>query len=127
MKRLGLIETDKTVKELVPGWTKPKMMLVHIDRPDRLAWLQKVAPGVKLVGVYQSGTIAQREAEALPYARDADAFIYILPNVLCDPKVIKAAKNLKWLHSYGAGVDDCIAVSPEVGSGNFLLTNSQKI
>jgi phosphoglycerate dehydrogenase-like enzyme len=127
MKEAGIRESAKTVKELVPGWTKPKMMLVHIDRPDRIAWLQKAAPGVKLIGLYQKGTIAEREAEAMPYAADADAFIYVLPNVLCDAKVLAAAKKLKWLHSYGAGVDDCIGVSPLVASGKFLLTNSQKI
>jgi phosphoglycerate dehydrogenase-like enzyme len=127
VKRLGLPESDKTVKELVPGWTKPKKLLVHIDRPDRIAWLQKVAPGVKLIGVYQKGTIAEREAEAIPLAGDVDGFVYVVPNILCDAKVIAAAKKLKWLHSYGAGVDDCIGVSPDVGSGKFLLTNSQKV
>jgi phosphoglycerate dehydrogenase-like enzyme len=127
IREAGITESAKTVKELVPGWTKPKMLLVHIDRPDRIAWLQKAAPGVKLVGVYQKGSIAEREAEAMPYAADADGFVYVLPNVLCDAKVLEAAKKVKWLHSYGAGVDDCIGVSPLVASGKYLLTNSQKI
>ncbi len=127
VKRLGLPESKQTVQELVPGWAMPKMMLVFIDRPDRIAWLQKAAPGVELIGLYQKGTVAQREAEALPYAPDADAFINVFPNVLCNAKVIRAAKKLKWLHSYGAGVADCIAVSPEIASGEFLFTNSQKL
>ncbi|HNP34932.1 MAG TPA: NAD(P)-dependent oxidoreductase [Woeseiaceae bacterium] len=123
----GFTESKQTVKELVPGWNKPKMMLVHVDRPDRIAWLQKAVPDVKLVGVYQTGTIEERQAEALPYAAEADAFVSVLPNVLCDETVVRAATNLKWLHSFGAGVNDCIGVSPTVASGKFLLTNSQKI
>src|ERR1700678_3958215 len=47
IKSAGLVESSKTVKELVPGWTKPKLMLVNIDRPDRLTWLQEAVPGVK--------------------------------------------------------------------------------
>lgn len=127
IKEAGLTESKQTVKELVPDWIKPKMMLVHVDRPDRIAWLQKAVPGVELVGVYQKGTVEQRQAEALPYAPDADAFVNVLPNVLCDEKVVRAAKKLKWLHSFGAGVNDCIGVSPTVASGKYLLTNSQKI
>lgn len=123
----GLTESEQTVKQLVPGWTRPKMMLVHVDRPDRIDWLQKAVPDVELVGVYQRGTIEQRQAEALPYAADADAFVNVLPNVLCDETVVRAAGKLKWLHSFGAGVNDCIAVSPTVASGKYLLTNSQKI
>lgn len=127
VKKLGLNQSAKAVKDLVPGWTKPKMMLVHIDRPDRLAWLQKAVPGVKLIGVYQKGTRVQNEAEAMPYAADADAFIYALPNILCDENLIQAARKLKWIHYYGAGVDDCIAASPAVADGKFLFTNSQKL
>ncbi len=127
VERLGLPESKQTVRELVPGWTKPKKMLVFIDRPDRIAWLQKAAPDVELIGLYQKGTVAEREAEALPYAPDADSFINVFPNILCNANVVRAAKKLKWLHSYGAGVGDCIAVSPEIASGEFLFTNSQKL
>lgn len=127
VERLGLPESDQTVKELVPGWTRPNKMLVFIDRPDRIAWLQDAAPGVELVGLYQRGNVAEREAEALPHAPGADAFINVFPNVLCNANVIRAAGQLKWLHSYGAGVGDCIAVSPEIASGKFLFTNSQKL
>jgi phosphoglycerate dehydrogenase-like enzyme len=127
IREAGFTESKQTVKELVPGWTKPKMMLVHVDRADRIAWLQKAVPDVKLVGIYQKGTIAQRQAEALPYAPEADAFVNVLPNVLCDETVVRAATKLKWLHSFGAGVNDCIGVSPTVASGKYLLTNSQKI
>jgi phosphoglycerate dehydrogenase-like enzyme len=127
IREAGFTESEQTVKELVSGWTKPKMMLVRVDRPERIAWLQKAVPDVKLVGIYQAGTIAERQAEALPHAPEADAFVNVLPNALCDETVVRAATKLKWLHSFGAGVNDCIGVSPTVASGEFLLTNSQKI
>ena len=58
IKQEGLVESAKTAKEMTPGgWVKPKMMLVAIDRPERLAWLQSAVPDVKLVGVYQRGTL----------------------------------------------------------------------
>jgi hypothetical protein len=74
IREAGFTESEQTVKELVSGWTKPKMMLVRVDRPERIAWLQKAVPDVKLVGIYQAGTIAERQAEALPHAPEADAF-----------------------------------------------------
>src|SRR5471032_2487223 len=84
IKQEGLVESAKTAKEMTPGgWVKPKMMLVAIDRPERLAWLQSAVPGVKLVGVYQRGTLAEKEAEVAPYIADADALVHVAPNVLC--------------------------------------------
>jgi len=127
IKQTGITESDKTVKELIPGWKPPKSMVVAIDRPDRLAWLQEAVPGVKLVGVYQKGTRAQNVAEALPYAANADAFIHVSPNVLCIEDLIKADKQLKWIHSFGAGPDDCLSVSPELASGKLLYTDSAKL
>jgi phosphoglycerate dehydrogenase-like enzyme len=127
IKKYGLIESRQTAKEMVPDWTKPKMMLVAVDRPDRLAWLQKAVPDVKLVAVRQRGTPAQNEAEAMPYAAEADAFVGAQPPKLCIEGLIKAAKNLKWIQEPGAGVDDCRDASPEIAAGKFLFTDGTKL
>jgi phosphoglycerate dehydrogenase-like enzyme len=127
IKQYGLVESKQTAKEMVKDWTKPKMMLVAVDRPDRLAWLQEAVPDVKLVAVRQRGTLAQNEAEALPYAVDADAFVGAQPPRLCIEGLIKAAKNLKWIQEPGAGVDDCIDASPEIAAGKFLFTDGTKL
>src|SRR6516164_170354 len=47
--KLGLQESDKPVREMVKGWKPPKKILVRVDKPDRIAWLQSAAPNVKLV------------------------------------------------------------------------------
>jgi phosphoglycerate dehydrogenase-like enzyme len=127
IKKYGLIESPKTAKEMVPDWTKPKMILVAVDRPDRLAWLQKVVPDVKLVAVRQRGTIPQNAAEAMPFAADADAFVGAQPPKLCIESLIQAAKKLKWIQEPGAGVDDCRDASPEIAAGKFLFTDGTKL
>lgn len=127
IKQEKLIESAKTAREMTPGgWVKPKMMLVAIDRPERLAWLQSAVPGVKLVGVYQRGSLAEKEAEVAPYIADADALVHVAPNVLCTANNIKAAKKLKWIHDLEAGAEFCINL-PEVKAGKFLFSDGQKL
>ena len=132
IKQDGLPESPKTVREMIPGWTKPKLIVVHIDRPDRLAWLQKAVPDVKLVGVvggysYAAGTLERNNAEAMPYAAEADAFVDAGPNLLCTVALIHAAKKLKWIQYDGAGPDDCINIDPSVAAGKYILTTTAKI
>ncbi len=128
IKSAGLVESQKTAKEMTPGgWVKPKMMLVAIDRPDRIAWLQPAVPGVKLIGLTQRGTLAENEAEMAPYIGEADALIRAAPNALCTANAIKLAKKLKWIHHNAAGPESCVAVSDQVKGGKFLFTSSQKL
>ena len=127
IKKYGLIESRQTAKEMVPDWTRPKMMLVAVDRPDRLAWLQEAVPDVKLVAVRQRGTLAQNEAEAMPYAAEADAFVGAQPPRLCIEGLIKAATKLKWIQEPGAGIDDCRDASPEIAAGKFLFTDGTRL
>jgi len=127
IKQEGLVESGKSAREMTPGgWVKPKMMLVAIDRPERLAWLQSAVPDVKLVGVYQRGTLAEKEAEVAPYIADADALVHVAPDVLCTANNIKAARKLKWIHDLEAGAEFCINL-PEVKAGKFLFSDSQKL
>ena len=131
IKQDGLSESAKTAKEMVHGWTKPKLMIVHIDRPDRLAWLQKAIPDVKLVGVGgpEKGNLEQNIAEVMPYAAEADAFVEgaNTENLLCTTTLLHAAKKLKWIQWDGAGADGCIKVDPSVAAGKYILTSSAKI
>lgn len=125
----GLPESAKTAREMVPGWTKPKLMIVHIDRPDRLAWLQKAVPDVKLVGVVGGGNLQRNNAEAMPYVAEADAFVEgaNTTNMLCTAALLHAAKKLKWIQWDGAGADGCIDADPSVAAGRYILTSTAKI
>jgi phosphoglycerate dehydrogenase-like enzyme len=129
IKQDGLPESAKTAMEMVPGWTKPKLMIVHIDRPDRLAWLQKAVPDVKLVGVVGGGNLEQNNAEAMPYVAEADAFVEgaNTTNVLCNAALLHAAKKLKWIQWDGAGADGCMDADPSVAAGQYVLTTTAKI
>ena len=50
IERLGLRASEQPVREL-PGWKTPRKVVVRVDRPDRLAGFQAVAPGVEIVAV----------------------------------------------------------------------------
>jgi phosphoglycerate dehydrogenase-like enzyme len=110
---LGLRESDTPASEL-PGWSTPKKVLVRLDRPERLAGLQAVAPGVEIVPVSSAD-------EAVPGAADAQVLIGY-----CDEKILSAAPGLHWVQVYSSGVDRCV-VNPGMHSGNKLLTNGQRI
>jgi phosphoglycerate dehydrogenase-like enzyme len=111
---LGLKEDTKPVRDYA-GWQKPKTVVVVVDSPARLTWLQEVAPGVKLVPA------ANAEA-ALPLMKDADAVM----NVGCNPAIVNAARKARWIHGANAGVEGCRGL-PALTSGKILLTNMQRV
>jgi phosphoglycerate dehydrogenase-like enzyme len=110
---LGLRESDTAVSEL-PGWSTPKKVLVRLDRPERMAGLQAVAPGVEIIPV---SSVDEAASEA------ADAQVLI---GYCDQEILSAAPGLHWVQVYSSGVDRCV-VNPGMHSGNKLLTNGQRI
>src|SRR6266852_4438326 len=70
--KLGLQESDKPVREMVKGWKPPRKIVVRVDKPDRIAWLQSAAPNVKLIPVTREST---RGSDILPLLGDADAVV----------------------------------------------------
>jgi len=116
LKEYQLQEYGTPVRELVPGWTAPKKLIVTVDNPERTAWLQQVMPkGVTVIGV-------RKESEAEPHLADADALIASG----CRAGTIAKAPKLKWIHAGGGGSDQCLAI-PAVASGKILMTNNQKV
>jgi phosphoglycerate dehydrogenase-like enzyme len=115
VKEFQLPESSRPVKELIPGWTAPKKLVVVVDKPERTAWLQEAMPqGVAVVGV-------RRDQDAAAQMADADALV----EVNCVIAVGNAPK-LRWVHANSGGGDTCLAV-PAVASGEAVLTNSQKV
>jgi phosphoglycerate dehydrogenase-like enzyme len=76
--------------------------------------LRAVAPGVELVP-------AKNAVEAAALAEDADAVIGP-----CTPDVLAAGQRIRWIQTYYAGVERCVAI-PAVRERGILLTNMQRV
>ncbi|HSW33547.1 MAG TPA: NAD(P)-dependent oxidoreductase, partial [Steroidobacteraceae bacterium] len=113
IERLGLVESEMPVRER-PGWRKPQRILVWNLSPELAASLQAVAPGVELL-------LADDAAKAAALAKDADAVLG-----LCSPELLAAGPNVRWIQSYSAGVERCVAI-PAVRERDILLTNMQRV
>jgi len=111
--RLGLQEAPEPVSER-PGWRAPRKVLVPPVDADRLAWLQRAAPGVELVPV---GSLE----EAVAAAGDADAVIGT-----CDAGVLAAGPGIRWVQILSAGAEHCVSV-PALRERQVLLTNMQRV
>ena len=110
---LGLRESDVSSRDL-PGWRKPTRVVARVSRPEQLAALQAVAPGVEII-VVDSAEQAAREA--------AGAQVLL---GYCGEEILSQAPALHWIQVYSSGVDRCV-VNPAMHSGNKLLTNGQRI
>jgi phosphoglycerate dehydrogenase-like enzyme len=110
---LGLRESNVRSRDL-PGWRKPTRVVARVSRPEQVAALQAVAPGVEII-VADSAEQAAREA--------ASAQVLL---GYCDEEILSQAPELHWVQVYSSGVDRCV-VNPGMHSGSKLLTNGQRI
>jgi phosphoglycerate dehydrogenase-like enzyme/glyoxylase-like metal-dependent hydrolase (beta-lactamase superfamily II) len=111
-EEFGLSAGPSPTKD-TPGWTKPRRIVVPNLMPARLAALKRVAPEVEFIP-------AKDEEEAAKVVEDADAVVGF-----CTADIIKAGKNLRWIHTSLAGVDK--ALSPQLIAANVVLTNGQRL
>jgi phosphoglycerate dehydrogenase-like enzyme len=98
----------------LPGWSRPEKVLVRPDRPERLAGLQAVAPGVEIVPVSSPD-------EAVSEVADAQVLIGY-----CNEDILSAGPALQWVQVYSSGVERCVAI-PGMQQGNKMLTNGQRV
>ncbi|MEP7315054.1 MAG: hypothetical protein ABI859_20910, partial [Pseudomonadota bacterium] len=69
-----------------------------------------------------ANVIAARDMQsAIANAADADVIIGYNPEI-CDQRILGAAKELRWLASLSAGVENCMIV-PAIRKPNLLMTN----
>jgi len=113
VQRLGLEESPVPVREL-PGWRKPGKVLVWNLEPALVPRLQAAAPGVELL-------LAKDMAEAVALAKQADASLGF-----CSAELLAAGPDIRWIQTYSAGVERCIAV-PALRERGILLTNMQRV
>jgi phosphoglycerate dehydrogenase-like enzyme len=126
-KKLGLVESAKSARELIKGWQKPRKILVDVDNnTNRLAWLQAVAPGVKLIAVH---TPEEIRAQIV----DADALL----RMPCNREDLRAGKMLHWIQQGSVTVAGCFAVAEHSNTlqdvpqklidGTVVITNLQGV
>ncbi len=113
ISELGLVESATPVRDWA-GWSAPGKVIVRIDRPERLAGLQAVAPGVEVVPV------ASHE-EAVAEAADAQVLIGF-----CHEEILTAGPGIAWVQVFSAGVENCVSLSG-MRDGKRILTNGQRI
>jgi phosphoglycerate dehydrogenase-like enzyme/glyoxylase-like metal-dependent hydrolase (beta-lactamase superfamily II) len=112
-ERRGLRE-GKSPTRLDPGWTQPRKVLWRNYWPERLPLLALVAPGVDIVPFESS-------EQAAELVGDADAVIGTATN-----EILAAGSQLRWVQVGSAGVERYLKI-PQLGSGEVLLTNGQKL
>ncbi|HSN73379.1 MAG TPA: D-2-hydroxyacid dehydrogenase [Steroidobacteraceae bacterium] len=97
-----------------PRWRPPRRIVVRIDTPERVDWLQQAVPGVEIVGV-------QTAEEALSAVPSADVVIGF-----CSPEIVAAGDELRWIQVLWAGVESCVAIEG-LAERNVILTNMQRV
>jgi phosphoglycerate dehydrogenase-like enzyme len=122
LKKFSIQEAPTPVRER-KDWRPPKKMVVlagAISPGEEREELAAALPGVKIV-------YASNVATAANEAKDADIVAGLtVPPGVCDLSIIDNAKQLRWILSLSAGVEQCIAV-PAVRARNLLMTNLRGI
>lgn len=115
IREMGLQEHATAMREL-PGWRAPrKIVLTPMGSLDAL---KAMAPGVEFVVV---NSLEQMAAAAA----DADA-IMSGDSVVCSDKVLAAAKRVRWVAVYSAGVEECLG-KKELEKPGVVLTNMRAV
>jgi len=116
------VEEAATQVRSNPLWrTPPKVVLLtfgSLGWPDREAAFKAAAPRARVVAVRDLQS-------AVAEAADADVIVGYNPDI-CNPRILDAAKQLRWLASLAAGVENCMAL-PAVRKPNLLVTNMRGV
>jgi phosphoglycerate dehydrogenase-like enzyme len=120
--RLRVQEAPQPVRER-PQWRAPrKVVLLAFANGrgwgGREAAFAAAAPKAQIV-------VAKDMASAVTAAADADVIVGFNPEI-CVAKIVDNAKQLRWIVSMAAGVENCMAV-PGIRARNLLLTNMRGV
>jgi phosphoglycerate dehydrogenase-like enzyme len=105
IRELAFPEAPKALREQA-GWTKPKRIVLSAagpynpTNPKTLAGLKEVAPGVELV-------VVRNADELIAQAPTADAMLGV-DDLVCGDRVLAAARRVRWIGIYSAGVESCV-------------------
>jgi phosphoglycerate dehydrogenase-like enzyme len=110
---LGLEESAVAARDW-PRWRPPGKVVVQVDQPARLEWLQSAAPGVELVSLDTARDIGS-------VMGDADAIIGV-----CSEAIVATGIELRWIQVLSAGVEHCVSI-PGMIERDIRLTNMQRV
>jgi phosphoglycerate dehydrogenase-like enzyme len=105
IKELGLAEGPAALRD-IPGWRRPKTLLM-ISQTPLGATSQRLRESLRAVAPDLEVVMVPNMDEFIAKARDADA-IAGGDDVVCDERVLAAAKQLRWAAVYSAGVESCL-------------------
>jgi cyclase len=108
----GIYEGPSPTKD-TPGWKPPKRIVLPNLMPPRLAELKRVAPDVEFIPVKTADDAAKACSEA-------DAVVGF-----CTADIVKAGKQLRWIQSEHAGIDQ--EITPELAASKIVFTNTARI
>jgi phosphoglycerate dehydrogenase-like enzyme len=119
--KLRVQEAPQPVRERAQWRVPRKVVLLELGGrgwEGRQEAFAAVAPRAQVV-------VAKDIASATRAAADADVIVGFNPEI-CDPRIINSGKQLRWIVSLAAGVENCMAV-PEVRNRNLLVTNMRGV
>lgn len=105
IQELGFPEAETALRD-EKGWKKPRRIVLSSQGPynptdpQTLANWKAVTPGIELV-------VVRGVDEMVAQAPTADALLGV-DNLVCDDKVLAAAKKVRWIGIYSAGVEACL-------------------
>lgn len=123
MTRLRVQEAPQPIREN-PQWRAPRKVVLLAFGNDR-GWegretaFAAAAPKTKVI-------VAKDMAAAVAATADADVFVGFNPEI-CAARLVDNDKQLRWLASLAAGVENCMAAPGGVRSRNLLLTNMRGV
>jgi phosphoglycerate dehydrogenase-like enzyme len=115
IRELGLVESPAPIAQR-PNWRRPRRVLVPPLSLAQLEQLRAIAPGVELV-------VTNDREDAIAKLPGSDALIGD-GHFVCDPGVLAASRELRWVHILSAGIEQCAAAT--FVERNILLTNMQR-
>jgi phosphoglycerate dehydrogenase-like enzyme len=120
--KLRVQEAPQPVRERSQWRPLRKVVLLTFGNGRSWAGLQ---PAFAAAAPKAQVVLATDMASAVTATADADAIVGFNPEI-CSPKIIDHAKQLRWIASLAAGVENCMAV-PGVRERNLLLTNMRGV
>jgi phosphoglycerate dehydrogenase-like enzyme len=123
IKQLGLDESATAVRDM-PGWRVPKKLVISMNGPvsansrAALEALQTAAPGIEIVPVANALEMSSKVADADAIAGGDDT--------VCDDRVLAAAKKVRWVSVYSAGVEACLGKKALQRPG-LVVTNMKAV
>jgi phosphoglycerate dehydrogenase-like enzyme len=111
--RFNLEESETPVRER-PNWRRP-LKIVTEGGENAASFFGTIAPDAEVIGV-------DDPEEAVEHIADADVYFISL----CSEEIIAKGTNLRWVHKFAAGVDDCVSI-PDFAERGILLTNTRRV